>query len=262
MIFRLFIDEVGNGDLKGAATDPNVRYLSLTGVFTKIDIHDRSIQPQIDALKERLFGHTPASPVILHRRELIRGEGAFAVLRDTDIKKEFDKELLRLFRELKYLVITVQIDKKLHLDTYRVWQYDPYHYCLKCVIERYVMYLSYHGWRGDVMVEARFKKVDKRLKSSFERIYNDGTEHIGASTVQQCLLSHDIQMTPKKLNVAGLQIADLIAYPSARYMRCERDGRPHPQDFGAKVVEILLDSKYRRNPHTLKIQGYGTKWLP
>jgi hypothetical protein len=77
MFFRLFIDEVGNGDLKGAATDPNIRFLSLTGVLTRVDLHDKIIQPQIDGLKKRLFEHTPATPVILHRRELVRKDRQF-----------------------------------------------------------------------------------------------------------------------------------------------------------------------------------------
>lgn len=48
---RLFIDEVGNGDLHGAAYDPNVRYLSLTGIIMKLSAHDRMLQPAIDRLK-------------------------------------------------------------------------------------------------------------------------------------------------------------------------------------------------------------------
>src|SRR4051794_20988562 len=45
MTCRLFVDEVGNGDLNGAATDPNIRYLSLTGIITKQRTHAAVIQP-------------------------------------------------------------------------------------------------------------------------------------------------------------------------------------------------------------------------
>ena len=262
MIFRLFIDEVGNGDLKGAATDPNVRYLALTGVLTRIDLHTRVIQPKLDALKERLFGHTPDIPVVLHRRELVRKEGPFFVLRSKPIEQDFNRSILELLETLPYLVITVLIDKKQHLETYNVWRFDPYHYCLRCLIERYVMYLVNHNWCGDVMIEARFKQADKKLKASFERIYNEGTEHISSSTIKSRLLSSDIQLKPKSANVAGLQIADLLAHPSARYMRLARAGEPHPDDFGKQIVDILLTTKYRRHPKTLIIKGFGTKWLP
>jgi Protein of unknown function (DUF3800) len=262
MLFRLFIDEVGNGDLKGAATDPNVRFLALTGVLTSVALHERIIQPQLDELKKRLFGHTPDIPVILHRRELVRKEGAFSVLRNAEIEQEFNTEILRLFRELPYLAITIQIDKKVHLDTYKIWHYDPYHYCMRCMVERYVLYLQSHNWNGDVMVEARFKKVDRKLKTSFERIYKEGTDHLSHKLIQKYITSKDIQMRCKKSNIAGLQIADLIAHPSARHMRYARSGESHPQDFGAQVVDILLERRYRRHPISMKIDGFGTKWLP
>lgn len=262
MDFRLYIDEVGNGDLKGAATDPNARFLGLTGIFTRQATHDHAIQPRLDALKEWFFGHTPTNPVILHRREIVRRERAFAVLRNPDTKASFDKWMLRYYAAFPYLAITVLIDKKLHLETYGVWHFDPYHFCMRCMIERYALYLRAHGWRGDVMIEARFKKADKKLKASFARIYHEGTENIPARTFQSCLLSSDIQMKPKSENVAGLQLADLLAHPSARHMRYEREGIPQPEDFGTKVVQILLDKKYRRHPKTLKIDGYGRKWLP
>lgn len=116
--------------------------------------------------------------------------------------------------------------------------------------------------RGDVVIEPRFKKADKKLKASFERIYDGGTENIPARIVQETLLSKDIQFFPKAANVAGLQIADILAHPSARRMRFERDGMPLPDDFGSAVAQILVDRRYARNPKTHAIVGWGTKWLP
>ncbi len=147
---------------------------------------------------------------------------------------------LGLLKVLPYLVITVQIDKKLHLETYNIWRFDPYHYCMRCLIERYVMYLVSHGFRGDVMIEARFKSADKKLKASFHRVYQEGTEHVQASTTKAALLSSDIQMKPKSANVAGLQIADLIAHLSARHMRFDRDGTPQPKDFGGHIILLTV----------------------
>jgi hypothetical protein len=262
MSFRLFIDEVGNGDLIGAATDPNIRYLSLTGILTRADLHQNVIQPGIDRLKERLFGHTPAIPVVLHRRELVRKEGVFEVLRDPTIENDFNTNILEMFFNFPYLAITIQIDKKAHLETYSTWRFDPYHYCMRCMIERYVMYLNGHRFKGDVIIEARFKEADKKLKASFEKIYKEGTENLPARTMQSYLLSKDIIMKPKIANIAGLQIADLIAHPSARHMRYARDGIPCPKDFGGKVADILLQRRYRRHPSTGRIDGFGTKWLP
>jgi hypothetical protein len=262
MDLRLYIDEVGNGDLKGAAADPNIRYLSLTGVVAIREQHDRLICGRMDAVKALLPAHSTGSPVLFHRREIVRREGAFAALYDEELAAAFNTALLAMFRDVPYLAITVQIDKLAHLETYGVWHFDPYHYCMRCLLERYVLYLRRHGWCGDVVVEPRNKKVDKKLKASFERTYREGTENIPGALFQDRLLSKDVMFFGKKANVAGLQLADLLAHPSARHMRFERDATPAPDDFGSKVIEILVDGRYARNPTTKLIDGYGTKWLP
>lgn len=262
MAFRLFIDEVGNNDLDGAASDPNIRFLSLSGVLMRRYLHDSILTQRLDALKQMLPAHTSVKPVILHRREIVRREGPFAALRDVALSSKFNAALLECLSESPYLVVTVQIDKKAHLDSYGMWHFDPYHYCLRCLIERYVLYLSRHGEHGDVVIEPRFKSADKKLKASFERIYRSGTENLPSRLVQRHLVSKDIQFCAKSANVAGLQLADLIAHPSARAMRFDRDGLVVPEDFGTQVVRILNDRRYARNPRTEVISGWGTKWLP
>ena len=193
---------------------------------------------------------------------MLRREGVFACLREPDIGPAFDAALLGLLSGVPYLASTVQMDKKAHLETYGVWHFDPYHYCLRCLVERYVLYLRNHQAKGDVVIEARFKKADKKLKASYEKIYLEGTENIPPRVIQSCLLSKDIMFETKRSNVAGLQIADLLAHPSARHMRFLRNGEDEPSDFGGSVAQILVEQKYTRNPQTGTINGYGRKWLP
>ncbi len=259
MTCRLFIDEVGNGNLRGAAADDNVRYLSLTGILTKIDLHERAIRPSVDELKIDIFG---TADVILHRREIMRREGIFSALRDKGKAEEFDMALLTLIRDCPYLAITIAIDKREHLDRYKAWHFDPYHYCLRCLVERYVLWLRRHSLTGDVAIEPRFPKADKRVKQSFQMIYERGTGLISSATVQEHLSSHDIKFIPKKLNVAGMQLCDLLAHPSYRSMKLERDDIPEPPDFGTNIVEILRKQRYSRHPKSKVIDGWGRKWLP
>jgi Protein of unknown function (DUF3800) len=261
MTVRLYFDEVGNGDLKASANDDNVRYLSLTGVITLRNLHDKKIQPALDGLKAKFFGPTPERPVILHRRELINRLGPFSVLNDDQIRSEFDKELPGLIDSLPYKVITVTIDKRQHLNQYAVWNFDPYHYCMTCMVERFVRLLDEAGLTGDVVGEARTKKVDKKLKASFLRLYEEGTSAMSAANIRKRLTSKNIKLEPKSSNIAGLQLADLIAHPSYRAMKLARENKAAPDDFGSKVAEILNAKKYRRRKDG-QIHGYGLKWLP
>jgi hypothetical protein len=262
MTVRLYFDEVGNGDLKASANDDNVRYLSLTCIITLRTLHDAKFQPALDGLKAKYFGHLTAPPIILHRRELINRTGRFSVLHNLEVRNQFDNELLGLIEALPYRVITVTIDKRQHLNQYAVWKFDPYHYCMTCMIERYVRLLEEADLVGDVVGEARTKKVDKKLKSSFLRLYEAGTENVSGRVVRERLTSKDIKLEPKAANVAGLQIADLIAHPSFRAMRLTRENKEAPKDFGSKIVSILTQKKYRRAKHNNQITGYGLKWLP
>jgi len=260
MIPRLYIDEVGNGDLAGSANDDNVRYLSLTGLITFDHYHARRFTPEFGRFKTTVFGRPD---LILHRREIIRREGAFKILH-TDPGKAmlFDQGLKNLAARLPYLAATVTIDKRAHLAQYQTWRFDPYHYCLRCLVERYVSWLKRHGLRGYVAIEPRFRRVDKKVKNSFRLLYEEGTENVSKETMQQHLLSHDIQFIPKAANHATMQLCDLLAHPSYRSMKFERVGDPEPQDYGTALVEILRERKYCRNPTTGRIDGWGRKWLP
>jgi hypothetical protein len=261
IICRLHIDEVGNNDLSGAASDENVRYLSLTGVITKTASHSRTIQPHWNEFKVRVFGPSGTS-LVLHRREIMRRERSFEILRDPKLKALFNAGLLHLVDTLPYLVNTATIDKREHLARYSTWRYDPYHYCLCCIVERYVLWMRRHGYTGDVAIEPRDKGLDKKIKASFRRFYDGGTDNLSPAIMQAHLSSHDIKFFPKQSNVAAMELCDLIAHPSYRSMKFERDGVTPPNDFGTAIAGILIGKKYSRDPTTMNIVGRGRKWLP
>jgi hypothetical protein len=259
MTCRLYIDEVGNDDTRSAEE----RFLSLTGIITKTRSHDNHIAPAIETLKGDLFGHNPPeNTIVLHRREIVRREPPFECLWDETKNKDWESRLLKLIENLPYIAITVLIDKEEHMRRYPVWQYNPYHYCMRALVERYVLWLNSYGLQGDVMAEARFKKQDKKLKKSFNYIYDHGTEHIPHFTIQRCITSRDIKLETKEANVAGLQLVEMIAHPSHQALKAEVVNVAMTARFGSRVVEILKRSRYRRHPKTMQIAGYGQKILP
>lgn len=263
MTCRLYIDEVGNSDLRGSANDDNIRYLSLTGITTKLLAQERVFQPHLDRIKNKYFAGYHRQPVIFHRREMMRGEGPFAVLNDEEVRRAFDADLLEVLESLPYIAVTATIDKREHLDRYSVWHHDPYHYCLKCLVERYVLWLRRNRLTGDVAIEPRFKHADKRVKASFQNIWANGTDNIPARIIQKHLLSRDIKFIAKSHNIAAMQVCDLLAHPSYRAMKNSKLGIDSPADFGTKIVDILIRKKYSRNPKNHQvIDGWGRKWLP
>jgi len=260
MKFRIYIDEVGNHDLKNV-DGPNERFLSLTGVVFELDYVRKMLFPQVEGLKNKYFHSHPDDPVIFHRKEMINYKNAFSILRDEKIHEAFDNDLLGLLQELDYTVLTVVIDKKQHKDQYLTWHYDPYHYCLKIIVERFVLFLESKNATGDVMCESRGGKEDRRLKESFHKIYIEGSEYIPNTRFQSVLTSSQLKVKPKTNNISGLQIADMIAYPSYKRLLVQKDFVENVGIFAQKIISILEDNKYYRGPNN-RLWGFGKKWLP
>ncbi|WP_315743596.1 MULTISPECIES: DUF3800 domain-containing protein [unclassified Bradyrhizobium] len=260
MTCRLFIDEVGNADVK----TPSERFLSVTGIITKVHGHQNIITPEIEKLKKDLFNHDPiTNPVILHRKEIVRKEKPFGSLQDLAVNAEWETRILGLIETLPYIAVTVIIDKLEHQKKYQVWHFNPYHYCMTALVERYVLWLNAHNLIGDVVAEPRFKLVDKKLKAAFQHFYYEGTDNIPSAIVQARLTSHELKFEPKSSNICGLQLVEMIAHPSHHNLRSTYPGEaPMTAPFGLRVVDILNRERYRRHPKTGKIEGYGTKCLP
>lgn len=245
MKYRMYVDEVGNPDL-GSSENPLHRFLSLTGVIIDL-IHVRNtIFPQMEELKSKYFDSHPDDPVILHRKKLVNARYPFHALRDQKIQSQFDSDLLSLLRSWNYTLISVCLDKKSHKDTYQVWRYDPYHYCLALLLERFTFFLEQHNAVGDVIAESRGGKEDLRLKKSFDNLWKEGTDYINPDRFQAIFTSKRLKVKPKSNNISGLQLADLIAHPSRNEILLENHMLDRPlAPFARRIIEILQEKYYK-----------------
>lgn len=258
-MFRLFVDEVGHHNMK-SSSDPNERYLGLTGVIIQRSYEQEEFTDKLEALKTAVLGRCD---FCLHRRDIIDKKlDPFTVLKDEDKKKEFDLALLEIIGEAKYRLFTVVIDKREHKARYAVWQFQPFTNCMTVMLERYVQWLHRLDTIGDVMAESRGKKENKQLAKSYRRIYARGTDHVPANLFQARLTSNEIKLKQKSANIPGLQLADLIANPSCRELICNATNQQMTAEFGKKVVEVLYRKKYLRSVYDGHVSGWGTKWLP
>jgi Protein of unknown function (DUF3800) len=256
----MYVDEVGNSDL-GASQDPNHRYLSLTGVVLELGYVDSTVFPTIEGIKRSYFGSHPDDPIILHRKELVNKKPPFDALRDPAVEAAFNNDLLQAIRTLDYTVFTVVIDKLEHQQRYQIWRFDPYHYCLLVIVERFVLWLRRRNALGDVMAESRGGREDRRLKDSFERVYDQGSSFLPPQEFVRHLTSRELKVKAKSNNIAGLQLADLIAHPSYKAALARQQGQPLAGNFGGTIASILEQSKYDRDDQG-QIDGWGRKWLP
>jgi hypothetical protein len=261
MKYRIYIDEVGNSDLKSSANEEH-RFLCLTGIIFDLDYVRNILQPELEALKTKYFGSHPDEPVVFHRKELVHKKHPFNNLKDPAVSKAFDAEFLDLLKKWEYKVIGVVLDKQEHNSTYaETWKYDPYHYCQEVLLERFKLFLNVKNATGDVMIESRGGKEDMRLKKSFRNLMEKGTNYLTAAELNQRITSKELKVKAKGANIAGLQLADLIAHAVRRYVFKTvlqmNDGKT---TFSDAIIDILVEGKFF--DYKGKIIGYGIKKLP
>ncbi len=103
---------------------------------------------------------------------------------------------------------------------------NPYDVALEYNFERVLCFLeSQNETALPVIAEARGKLEDDELRASFYKLMTKGTYYHRAACFR--LLDCPISFRRKNDNIAGIQLADLCAYPVARHvLRPDEVNRP------------------------------------
>lgn len=257
--YRLYVDE--SGDHAYCNLDHVAhRFLALLGVWFRQPEAYTEFADQLEEMKRTLFGPRPDKPVILHRSDIINRKGVFGLLCDDAIRQRFDTALLKVITDARFTLVCVVIDKKSHNDRYAS-PFHPYHYCLAAMLERYTGWLNLCNAIGDVMAESRGKEEDLQLAQSYRRFYEAGTQWHRHEAIKRALTTKEIKLERKRANIAGLQLADVLAHPIKRHCLVHHGVIPDSgDDFGKEVVAAVMD-KFNRQVYQNRIDGYGRVWL-
>jgi hypothetical protein len=256
MQYRLYIDESGNHGYGDLASNGG-RYLALTGLMIDSEVYRTQFHPGFEQMKQETIPHDPDNPVIFHRRDIIDRIGPFKVLQDASVRQHFDDALLAFIDKQHYKIITAVIDKKQHIETYGGAAFHPYHYCLTVLMERYCGFLHRIGKKGSVLAESRGRSEDNELKNAFDRLLVDGTQWRSADFFKGVLTDHTLKTARKSSNIAGLQLADLLVYPSKEDVLAEHGRIPVPQGVFREKLGKVMRHSYNRHMYDGRIKGYG-----
>jgi hypothetical protein len=220
----------------------------------------------LEQLKQELFDPHPDDPVILHREDILHRRGVFSSLRDPKRAQLFDERLLAIIGAANFRIVAVVIDKKALLD--QIGSFDgtlhPYNMGVKFLCEQYKDYLVSIQCCGDVMAESRGGKEDRLLKSIFEKLGMAiwGWQPQGGGPFQPALTSKEIKVKPKSANIAGLQLADLLAQP-CRHDILREFGRTaeEPGPFAGRLLATIAN-KFHRHIHSGEVKGSGKHLCP
>src|SRR5687767_4327382 len=210
--YRLYIDESGDHTFQPSA-EIGRRYLAVVGAAVNLDGEEvEALRVRFEQLKQRHLTYDPDDPPILHREDIVEGSKAFWRLREAARRDAFDLDLLSQIEASDFRLFAVVLDKVTHQDRdYRMLRH-PYHYCLHALLESYCGWLRFAGHTGDVMAESRGGAEDRALKTAYSGAYDDGTCYMTGQVAQLALTTREIKLKPKRQNIAGLQLADLLAH--------------------------------------------------
>lgn len=252
---RLYVDE--SGDHSPPCSDEiRHRYLTLAGVA--IDLNTEAmIASDLEALKRRHFECVGDRTPVLHRVDIVNYRGPFAVLRDEARKEAFGVDLLDFVASVRFRAFAVVVDKASHFAKKYRRTAHPYHYAAQALLERYVGRLLHLGNVGDVVAEGRGKREDKLFSAAYDSLYSGGTRFMSAEQTKAALTSKKLKFERKGANVAGLQLADILAYPMTRdVLRASNLPCGQLSPFTEKLLQIL-EAKYNRQIHQSRVGGYG-----
>jgi Protein of unknown function (DUF3800) len=201
--FVVYVDESGDHSLASIDREYPVFVLALC-IFHKRHYSEK-IVPAVEKLKFNYFGH---DSVVLHENEIRKQKGLFAFLAQRAVRDAFMGQLTSIMDASNFILIACVVDKA-RLPKSEGASSNPYHIALGICMEALRAFLAekqQDGLKTHVVVECRGKKEDAELELEFRRIC-DGNNPSGK------VLPFDIVFADKKTNLAGLQLADLVARP-------------------------------------------------
>jgi len=187
--------------------------------------------------------------------------GPFGMLRDPAKAEGFNNDLVALVQQADFLGFAVVVDKHAtQSKSYGPLPSHPYHIGLLALMERYCGWLNFSGCEGDVLAESRGGREDLQLKSAYKTVHDSGTRFHPPDFFQAVLTTKEIKLKPKTQNIAGLQLADLFAYPAKRRVLLDYQVGPSLAGFTQRMADAL-EPKYNRQVYTGRISGYGKIFL-
>ncbi|WP_158990814.1 DUF3800 domain-containing protein [Mucilaginibacter sp. L196] len=218
--YFLFLDESGDHGL--ITVDPSFPVFILCGVL----IHENDyykIRDAINELKNKLWGN---KLVVFHSSDIRKCNKEFQILFDLEVKKEFYESLNNIIKQSDYTVFASAINKEEYIARYGKLGNSVYEISLSFIIERTVFYLDDTPTNNNVqiVIERRGKKEDKKLTEHWQKLMARGTGYISPERLKY--LGLKLNFRSKSQNVNGLQLADLIAYPIARFVIDSKRANP------------------------------------
>lgn len=240
----MFLDESGDHSLD--KIDRSYPMFVLAGCIFDLDYYSE-VEKRVNEFKLK---HCTRTDIILRSYDIRKQRGDFNFLVDKKKRDYFYEDLNQLISSLNFTVIAAAIDKA-RLKNQYVDPDNPYHLCLRFILERAVMHLGRTKEKMIFRIESRETHNDRKLAEIYENFRKKDQAFFKAIETQAKFI--DLSFNQKTQNVVGIQIADLVAYPIGRWVI---DNQKENKSFE------IVQPKIHKNPRSLAFLNYGLKVFP
>ena len=213
-LYHLYIDECGDQNLN--TFSPTFPIFTLCGILVRED-KVSLLEEQVRALKQEFWGDRQ---IILHSRDIRKCQNGFEVLFDLDVKRRFYEAVNALLGQRDiYVIVSCSILKEPYIRQFGRLN-DVYGQSLSFVLERAIFHIDnqHSDGKGKVLaiVERRGKREDKNLQGYYQKLLEKGTYWVTPERMKSRMVGMEFKW--KAEDIAGLQLADLVAYPLTRHI--------------------------------------------
>lgn len=203
--------------------DPNWPIFVIVGLLVGETYYAKTVVPRMKALK-KAHGLNPSTP--MHSRSIRRWEGEFSFLQDAPRRSAFYEDINALIDGLRVRLYAVVIDK-VRLQRRFLVQLNPYDVAMSQLLSVICGPPRVVGANRPTVVkmvaESRGKVEDRQLQSEYQNFRRGGLSGYGAKGIQnrrrqtvRRLFPERVEFAKKTKVIAGLELADLLAYPIGR----------------------------------------------
>ncbi len=223
--YIVFVDESGTPVTH--KPDPDFPIFSLQFVLMRKDTYATQTEPEFKRFKVK---HHGSDSVVLHGRKIDNKEGEFRILRNRALYSRYVWELDELIGASEIRLYSAFF---LHLEIAKLGalKIHPYAYFMHELLNRIEKDIAVPGIRTscEVFVESR-RGSDAEMIEAYESY---------KAAFRTAQVEFELHLAEKSLNKIGLQIADLVAKPIARY--CLNPLQPGPEwpTVSTKVEQML-----------------------
>ena len=201
--YIVFVDESGTP----VTHKPDLGFpiFSLQFVLVRKDVYAHQIVPELIAFKLK---HHGSDSTILHGKNIDAKDGEFRMLQDSAVFREYVSDLDKIIAKAQMQLFSAYF---LHHEVAALSSLTvhPYAYFMHVLLNEIEAKIAKEGVKTvcRVVVESR-KQSDAEMRAAYESY---------KVAFRSDRVEFELEFAEKSKNVLGLQVADLVAKPIARY---------------------------------------------